>query len=74
MGEDGLRGCEVLKECGALIIAQDEASSVVWGMPGVVAKGGLADTVLPLHLIANEIVSRIQKGRVHQPLRESALC
>ncbi|MCZ6799506.1 MAG: chemotaxis response regulator protein-glutamate methylesterase [Nitrospirae bacterium] len=74
LGEDGLRGCEVLKECGALIIAQDEASSVVWGMPGVVAKAGLADTVLPLHLIANEIVSRIQKGRVQHPLRESALC
>ncbi len=74
MGEDGLRGCEVLKECGAPILAQDEASSVVWGMPGAVAKAGLADTVLPLHRIANEIVSRVQKGRVQQPSREPALC
>jgi len=74
MGEDGLRGCEVLKECGASILAQDEASSVVWGMPGAVAKAGLADTVLPLHRIANEIVSRVQKGRVQQPSREPALC
>ncbi len=74
MGEDGLRGCEVLKECGSSIIAQDEASSVVWGMPGAVAKAGLADTVLPLHRIANEIVSRVQKGRVPQPPREPALC
>jgi two-component system chemotaxis response regulator CheB len=74
MGEDGLRGCEVLKECGAPILAQDKASSVVWGMPGAVTQAGLADAVLPLHLIAHEIVSQVQKGRVQQPLRESALC
>lgn len=72
MGEDGLRGCQVLKECGAQIIAQDEASSVVWGMPGAVSDAGLADQVLPLNLIANSIVSRVQKGRMVQSLAEPA--
>ncbi len=47
MGCDGLRGAEVLKAHGAYVIAQDEASSVVWGMPGVVANAGLADAVVP---------------------------
>ena len=48
MGRDGQRGCEVLKAKGATVIAQDEASSVVWGMPGSVVNAGLADAVLPL--------------------------
>ena len=74
MGYDGLRGCEELREAGAQIIAQDEASSVVWGMPGAVAQAGLADKVLPLSSMASEIASRIQKGKVAQPSREPALC
>ena len=48
MGQDGLRGTEILKANGASVIAQDEASSVVWGMPGAVVNAGLADKVLPL--------------------------
>lgn len=48
MGQDGLRGTETLKARGAYIIAQDEASSVVWGMPGAVANAGLADTITGL--------------------------
>ena len=55
MGQDGLRGCELLREAGGQILAQDEATSVVWGMPGAVARAGLADRVLPLSLIADEI-------------------
>ena len=51
MGQDGLRGCEYIKEAGGQVIVQDEASSVVWGMPGFVAKAGLADSVLPLAAI-----------------------
>jgi two-component system chemotaxis response regulator CheB len=47
MGQDGLRGAEILKAQGASIIAQDEASSVVWGMPGAVVNAGLADRVCP---------------------------
>ena len=56
MGYDGLRGAEILKASGARIIAQDEASSVVWGMPGAVANAGLADAVLPLQQIVPEIL------------------
>ncbi len=56
MGQDGLRGCEVIKESGGRIIVQDEASSIVWGMPGFVARAGLADAVLPLNRLAAEIV------------------
>jgi len=58
MGRDGLRGCEVLKEAGAEVLVQDEATSVVWGMPGFVARAGLADEVLPLSKIAAEVVRR----------------
>jgi two-component system, chemotaxis family, protein-glutamate methylesterase/glutaminase len=56
MGQDGLKGCELLYAAGARICVQDEASSVVWGMPGFVAKAGLADKILPLDEIAAEIV------------------
>jgi two-component system chemotaxis response regulator CheB len=60
MGQDGLRGCEAVREAGGQILAQDEATSVVWGMPGHVARAGLADRVLPLSLIADEIMRRVQ--------------
>ena len=63
MGQDGLRGCELIKEANGQVIVQDEASSVVWGMPGYVAKAGLADSVLPLTEIADEIIRRVQRGR-----------
>ena len=56
MGQDGLRGAEILKAQGASVLAQDEASSVVWGMPGAVVNAGLADRVLPLDQIVPEIV------------------
>jgi len=58
MGQDGLRGCELIKERGGVVFAQDKESSVVWGMPGYVAEAGLADLVLPLQAIPQEIVSR----------------
>ncbi len=48
MGQDGLHGCRSLRERRARIVAQDQASSVVWGMPGQVTEAGLADHVLPL--------------------------
>jgi two-component system chemotaxis response regulator CheB len=48
MGQDGLRGCRLIRERGGQVLAQDEASSVVWGMPGYVVQAGLADRVLPL--------------------------
>ncbi|MBY0457805.1 MAG: chemotaxis response regulator protein-glutamate methylesterase, partial [Gemmataceae bacterium] len=63
MGQDGLRGCEAIRAAGGQVIVQDEASAVVWGMPGFVAKAGLADRVLPLGLIGPEIVRRAGVGR-----------
>jgi two-component system chemotaxis response regulator CheB len=44
-------------------LAQDEASSVVWGMPGQVAQAGLADKVLPLNQIAREIAQQVRSSR-----------
>jgi two-component system chemotaxis response regulator CheB len=61
MGYDGLRGVEVLKGGGACVIAQDEASSVVWGMPGAVVNAGLADAVVPLDQVVPEILRRAGK-------------
>lgn len=60
MGNDGVRGCEAVHEAAGRVIVQDEASSVVWGMPGYVAKAGLADRILPPAAIAEEIVRRVQ--------------
>jgi two-component system chemotaxis response regulator CheB len=59
MGQDGLRGCEQLADTNAHIVVQDEQTSVVWGMPGFVAKAGLADAVLPLSQLAPYMVRRV---------------
>jgi two-component system chemotaxis response regulator CheB len=48
MGTDGMKGGQELAAAGGVIAAQDEATSVVWGMPGAVASGGLCSAVLPL--------------------------
>jgi two-component system chemotaxis response regulator CheB len=58
MGHDGLEGSRCLKARGSSVIAQDEASSVVWGMPGAVAGAGLADDILPLSEIAHALAER----------------
>lgn len=63
MGQDGMRGCQHIRERGGQVLAQDQASSVVWGMPGAVAQGGLAHAVLPLGEIADEITRRLYLGR-----------
>lgn len=63
MGSDGLHGCEVIKEHGGQIIAQDKETSVVWGMPSYVVEANLSDAVLPLSSIAPEISRRVLKGR-----------
>jgi two-component system chemotaxis response regulator CheB len=64
MGQDGLRGCEAVREAGGQVLVQDEATSVVWGMPGAVMRAGLADRVLPLSLIGDEIVRRVRANNV----------
>lgn len=58
MGQDGLRGAEDIRAAGGQVLAQDEASSVVWGMPGSVAKANLADRILPLQQMAGELIRR----------------
>ncbi|MFN8723655.1 MAG: chemotaxis response regulator protein-glutamate methylesterase [Rhodospirillales bacterium] len=55
MGQDGMRGCGVVAEAGGLVVAQDEASSVVWGMPGAVATAGHANAVLPVGEIGSHV-------------------
>ncbi|ADO68674.1 chemotaxis-specific protein-glutamate methyltransferase CheB [Stigmatella aurantiaca] len=55
MGQDGLDGLRELRQSGARVLAQDEATSIVFGMPGVVVAAGLADAVLPLDAIANHL-------------------
>ena len=52
MGNDGAKGCEVVAKAGGRFIVQDEATSVVWGMPGAAAATGLAESILPVSDIA----------------------
>jgi two-component system chemotaxis response regulator CheB len=59
MGQDGLRGTEAITRAGGRVVVQDEATSVVWEMAGLVASGGLADAVLPLNAIAGELRRRV---------------
>ncbi|OYV41014.1 MAG: hypothetical protein B7Z80_03060 [Rhodospirillales bacterium 20-64-7] len=62
MGHDGLAGCRSLVSVGGTVLAQDEATSVVWGMPGAVAQAGICDAVLPVNHLAEKIVA-IAGGR-----------
>ncbi|MCC5949529.1 MAG: chemotaxis response regulator protein-glutamate methylesterase [Nitriliruptoraceae bacterium] len=55
MGADGRRGAEHVHEAGGHVIAQDQATSVVWGMPGAVAAAGLADELVPLDQVASRL-------------------
>jgi two-component system chemotaxis response regulator CheB len=63
MGTDGARGAAQIAAAGGAIIAQDEATSVVWGMPGSVAQAGLASAVLPLDRIGPKVVRLFSSGR-----------
>lgn len=62
MGHDGLKGSRDLVREGATILAQDEDSSVVWGMPGAVASAGLCSEVLPLEKIGDAVARRLAGG------------
>jgi len=59
MGNDGAAGLKEMQEAGAPTIAQDERTSVVWGMPGEAVKLGAADAVLPLDTIAEGMLERV---------------
>jgi two-component system chemotaxis response regulator CheB len=61
MGRDGVEGASRMVACGGSVIAQDEASSAVWGMPRAVLEAGLAYAVLPPDKIARRIASRIEE-------------
>jgi two-component system chemotaxis response regulator CheB len=63
MGQDGLRGCQQIHSAGGQVLVQDEASSVVWGMPSFVVKAGIVDRILPLHDLGTEILNRVWKFR-----------
>ena len=70
MGHDGRDGAEQVQAAGGHVIAQDEVSSVVWGMPGAVVQAGLADSILPLDRVASEITQRVAAApRVHEVAR-----
>jgi two-component system chemotaxis response regulator CheB len=61
MGADGALGLLELKDCGAETIAQDEATSVVWGMPGAAVEKGAASYVVPLDKISEKILALLRK-------------
>ncbi len=63
MGNDGSEGAEAVREAGGQVLVQDEASSVVWGMPGYVARAGNADAIVPLEQMHGEILARLAVGR-----------
>lgn len=66
MGQDGLRGCERIRDDQGTVFVQDERSSVVWGMPGYVAQAGLAHKILPLDQIGIELKRLVARGRPPQ--------
>ncbi|MBO1077447.1 chemotaxis-specific protein-glutamate methyltransferase CheB [Roseomonas sp. 573] len=60
MGSDGMLGCKAVAAAGGTVLAQDEASSVVWGMPGAVAKAGLAQLLLPPDQLAERVMAQFK--------------
>jgi two-component system chemotaxis response regulator CheB len=64
MGADGLDGARAVHEQGGVVLAQDEASSAVWGMPGKVTEAGIASATLPLVEIASALKQRVNAGRL----------
>lgn len=70
MGQDGQRGCGTIRQAGGRVVVQDEATSVVWGMPGAVANAGHAHQILPLQRIADEIMLQTLSGRTVRTLEK----
>jgi len=74
MGSDGMLGAKVIRECGGSVLAQDQATSAVWGMPGAVTNAGLAQRVLPLPAVAPEILRICSRSHIEaRELRELAV-
>jgi len=82
MGQDGLVGSRAIISAGGTLIAQDEGSSVVWGMPGAVIKAGLASEVVPLADVSAIVVRRARppgrargpEGKVESPKQMEKSC
>jgi len=64
MGQDGMKGSEAVVRSGGAVVAQDEATSVVWGMPGAVAMAGLCSSVLPVGEIGNFVRQKVMGARL----------
>jgi two-component system chemotaxis response regulator CheB len=69
MGADGMIGCGIVRGQGGSVLAQDQASSTVWGMPGAVVNAGLAHKVLPLDAIASEILGIANRANARDFLK-----
>jgi two-component system chemotaxis response regulator CheB len=72
MGADGLNGSRHVHEAGGVVLAQDAATSAVWGMPGRVFDAGLAREPLPLAALAGELTRRVSAGRIGRVDRDTA--
>jgi two-component system chemotaxis response regulator CheB len=73
MGQDGVQGAEEITRAGGRVLVQDESTSVVWEMPGLVVNAGFADVVLPLGQIAGELQRRTERGTTGENSRNSAV-
>jgi len=67
MGSDGLEGARTVHERGGVVLAQDEATSAVWGMPGRVSAAGIASATLPLAMLAEALQQRVSNSRMTRP-------
>jgi two-component system chemotaxis response regulator CheB len=67
MGSDGVLGAQDIRDAGGDLIIQDEATSVVWGMPGLVHASGLDLAAYPLDQLASEITRRVTQSRISRP-------
>ena len=72
MGADGLDGARAVRSAGGTVLAQDEGTSAVWGMPGRVAKAGLATAVISLQALAAALMMRVNDGRASQRMAAAA--
>jgi two-component system chemotaxis response regulator CheB len=63
MGRDGLAGTRAVVSAGGVALAQDEDTSVVWGMPGAIAQAGLCHAILPLTRMAPKLLEMLKGAR-----------
>lgn len=69
MGSDGVKGARAIREAGGQVVAQDEATSVVWGMPGAAVAAGVVGEVVALNAVAATLTRRIMAGRTERAAR-----